>query len=239
MKDLLEPVLKLLPSYLPDLISLVSRPKTMIRRWTEDARGDLTPPLTFVAVSVALGFLLQLPQLGKEADVATLAAGMAVFKVLALVLFAAIIHVMFKMVGGRANFAVTFSAYLYVVSPLYLMLLITEIAALGILRAYNPAVSAAERLEPGQLMESAERMRAFAAATPALARAYSLLIPARALVGFGWLIACWGAFRQLHAVTRWRSTLVGFATLAAAAIFFPALNYVLLGMFGLPTPTLR
>ena len=239
MKDLLEPVLKQLPSYLPNLASLVTGPKTAIRLWIEEAAGDLTRPLTFVAVSVALGFLLQLPQLGKEADFATLIAGMAVFKILALLLFAAIIHLLFRLASGRASFAATFSAYLYIVSPLYLVLVIGEIATLGVLRAYDPAVGTAERLDPAQLFADSERMRTFAAAAPGLALAYGLLILARVTVVFGWFIACWGALRHLHAVARWRSALAGIATLAAATIFFPGMNYVVLGMFGTSIPTLR
>ena len=84
MKDLLERVLKELPGYLPDLTQIVSRPKPTIARLVDAAGGDLARPLIFVAVTVGFGFLLQLPQLGKEHDFATLVAGMAVFKVLAL-----------------------------------------------------------------------------------------------------------------------------------------------------------
>jgi hypothetical protein len=151
VNELLERVLKQLPSYLPDLASLVTGPKTAILGWVEEAKGNLTRPLIFVAVSVAIGFLLQLPQLGKENDFATLVASMSVFKVLALVLFAAIIHLVFLAVGGRASFAATFSAYLYIVSPLYIVLVILETALLGVLRAYDPAAGAAARLDPNHL----------------------------------------------------------------------------------------
>jgi hypothetical protein len=239
VKDLLERVLKQLPSYLPDLVSLVTGPKTAIRRWIGKTKGDLTQPLVFVAVSVALGFLLQLPQLGKEYDFITLAASMAVFKVLALVLFAGIIHLLFLATGGRANFAATFSAYLYIVGPLYLVGVILETAMLGVLRAYDPAVSMAARLEPGQLFADPGHMRTFATAAPGLALAYGLLNYAAIIAVLGWFTACWGALRQLHGVARWRSSLAGIATLAAGILFFSGLNYVLLGMFGTHSPPLR
>lgn len=226
-------------NYLPDLVSLVSRPKTAILRWIGETTGDLRRPLIFVGVSVAIGFLLQLPQLGKEDGFATLVASMAVFKVLALVLFAGIIHLAFLTVGGRALFAATFSAYLYLVSPLYLALVIREIATLGILRAYDPAAGAAERLIPGHLFANPEQMQTFTTAAPGLALAYNLLGLAAVLLVFGWFIACWGALRHLHGVTRWRSTLAGLATLAAGFIFFSGLNYVALGMFGTLAPPLR
>jgi hypothetical protein len=232
-------VLEQLSRYLPDLVSLVTGPKTAILRWTEPQKSDLRRPLVFVTVSVAIGFLLQLPQLGKEHDFATLVASMAVFKVLALVLFAGIIHLLFRAVGGRAKFAATFAAYLYIVSPLYLALVILETATLGVLRAYDPALGAAARLNPGQLVADAERMRMFVATAPGLAVAYELLSYSAVAVFLGWFVACWGALRQLHAVVRWRSVAAGIATLAAGAVFFPGLNYVLLGMFGTYVPPLH
>jgi|SRR6266850_1809472 len=239
VKNLLEHVLKRLSSYLPDLIGLVTRPKTAILRWIEETGGDLTRPVIFVATTVAIGFLLQLPQLGKEHDFTTLVASMAVFKVLALVLFAGIIHVLFLGMGGRARFAATFSAYLYMVSPLYLALVIIEIATLGVLRAYDPAVGAAARLNPGQLFGDPEQMRTFTTAAPGLALAYTLLSYATIVVVLGWFITCWGALRRIHAIARWRSALAGIAALAAGLAFFAGLNYVVLGMFGTQAPPLR
>jgi Yip1-like protein len=239
VKDLRGSVRKDLSNYLPDLVSLVSQPKTAILRWIGETKGDLRRPLIFVAVSVAIGFLLQLPQLGKEDGFATLVASMVVIKVLALVLFAGIIHLVFLAVGGRALFAATFSAYLYLVSPLYIALVILETAKLGMLRGYDPAAVAAERLIPGYLFADPEQMRTFTTAAPWLALAYNLLGLALILLLFGWFIACWGALRHLHGVTRCRSTLAGLATLAAGFIFFSGLNYVALGMFGTQTPPLR
>ncbi len=239
MKDLLERILKLLPGYLPDLASLVTRPKTAILRWVGEAAGDLTRPLTFVGVSVAIGFLLQLPQLGKEDVFTTLVASMAVFKVLALVMFAAIIQLMFRMAGGHASFAATFSAYLYIVSPLYIAGVILEIARLGILRAYDPAIAVAVRLDPDYLVGNTDRWRTFQAAAPGLTLVYLLLTVATIFAVLGWFVACWGAFRQLHSIARWRSALAGVVTLAAGVIFFSGLQYVLLGMFGSRVPPLR
>ena len=59
MKELLEPVLKQLPTYLPDLARLVTSPKTAILAWIDEAKGALPRPFIFVAVTVAFGFLLQ------------------------------------------------------------------------------------------------------------------------------------------------------------------------------------
>lgn len=235
MKDLLQQ----LPSYLPDLVSLVTAPKTTIQRWIQEASGDLTHSIIFVSVSVAIGFLMQLPQIGRDADFSTLVAGVVVFKILALLLIAALIHFLFKVMRGTASFSVTLSAYLYIVSPLYLVLVILETATLGVLRAYDPAVSAAERLNPLHLFADVEQMNAFTAANPDLALSYSLLHLARIIVFFGWFIVCWGAFRHIHAVPRWCSILVGITTLAAGIIISQGLDFIVIGMFGTDMPPLR
>src|SRR5213080_5004183 len=104
MKELLEPVLKQLPTYLPDLARLVTSPKTAILAWIDEAKGELPRPFIFVAVTVAFGFLLQHPQMTKDDAFTTFVAGMAVFKVLALVLFAAIIHLVFHVLRGHGRF---------------------------------------------------------------------------------------------------------------------------------------
>jgi hypothetical protein len=239
VKDLLERILKQLPRYLPDLASLVTSPKSAILSWVGEAAGDLTRPLTFVGVSVAIGFLLQLPQLGKEDAFTTLVASMAVFKVLALVMFAAIIQLVFRMVGGHASFAATFSAYLYIVSPLYIAGVILEIARLGILRAYDPAIAVAVRLDPDHLVANTERWQTFHAAAPGLALVYVILTLATIFAVLGWFVACWGALRHLHSIGRWRSALAGVVTLVAGVVFFSGLQYILLGMFGTRVPPLR
>lgn len=67
---------------------------------------------------------------------------------------------------------------------------------------------------------------------PKLALAYSLMNYASTIVLIGWFVACWGAFRRLHGVAFWRSTLAGIVTFVAGVFFFTGISYVELGMFG-------
>ena len=240
MKELLERVLKELPGYLPDLAALATQPKTTIARLLESAAGDLAKPLVFVAVSVALGFLLQLPQLGKEHDFPTLVAGMAVFKVLALIGFAGIIHGCFVVLGGVGSFNATFSAYLYAVSPLYLALVVGEIASLGVLRAHDPALAAAARINPAHLFEQ-ESPGSTPSRPPRRRRRGAI---SRCASRCCWPRSCGspsagGAFARIHRTGAARSALAGLAAWIASFPFFMGLNYVLLGMFGAAVPALR
>ena len=238
MKEILERILKQLPSFLPDLGKLLTGPKRAIVPWVEEAKGDLARPLVFVGVAIGIGFVLQLPLLGKEHDFMGTAASMALFKLVALLAFATIIHLLFRVVGGRAPFSSTFAAFLYLASPLYMALLLLDIASQGVVRAFDPTLVATARIDPLYFVSHPERAREFAAAAPGLALTYTLLTNAKLIVMVGWFIACWGAFRQLHGVKRWRSSVAGVASALAYALYTQALVFVLLGMFGVLVPPL-
>ena len=240
MKELLESVLKYLPDYLLGIVSLVTGPKTAILQWVDEEKGGLARPFIFVALSVTFGFLLQLPQVGKDQDYVTLVAGVAVFKVIALVLFSVLIHLLFRAVRGHASFTETFSAYLYIVSPLYIVLVILHIATLGVLYAYNPVVATAASLDPNYFYADVVRWRTFENAAPEFTIAYILMhYTSPPIVLIVWFVACWGAFRRLHGVSFWLSALVGIATLVAGVIFVLSMNYIMLGMFGTRVPALQ
>jgi hypothetical protein len=238
VKELLERLLKQLPGYLPEMAQLLAGPKTAMLRWIDEARGDLTRPLVFVGLAIAIGFLLQVPQLAKEQDFTVHASSMGLFKLLALVSLAAIIHLLFRMLGGHAPFSATFSAYLYLVSPLYVVLVVVELASQGVLRAYDPTLAAAVHVDPSLLFDQAGTARRFAETRPDLALAYSLLNYVRLALWIGWFVACWGAFRILHGVSRWRSAAAGLLTTIAFPFYGKALEFILLGMFGLRVPPL-
>lgn len=238
MKDLLDRVLRALPRYLPEMGRLLVAPKTAIVQWVEAARGDLTHALVFVGLTVAIGFVLQIPRLAKDQDFLAHAASMGAFKLVALVAAAAIIHGLFRLLRGRADFAATFSAYLYLVSPLYLALLLVHLAGEGIVRAFDPALVEATRLDPLYFASRPDEASRFVATAPGLAWAYGALTWGRLLVMVGWFVACWGAFRVLHGVGRWRSLAAGLAAGVAIVLCFSALEYLLLGMFGVRMPPL-
>ncbi len=239
MKELLEPVLKQLPSYVPDLGKLVTKPKTSIGRWIEEEQGTLTKPVIFVAISVAIGFLLQLPRVERDQSLTTMVAAMAGFKIVALIVFAAVIHGLFRLVGGQAKFIATFSAYLYAVSPLYMVLVLFDLATQGVVRGYdNPEFAALLSMDP--FLEANPKLwKDFEAARPDLALTYSLLMLSKLFVALGWNVACWGAFRQLHGANRLRSGLVGVATLFAFYLFTRGMELILRGMFGPQLPGIQ
>lgn len=238
MKEILERILKQLPSFLPDLGRLLTGPKRAIVAWVEEAKGDLSRPLVFVGVAIGVGFVLQLPLLKKEHEFMATAASMGLFKLVALLAFASIIHLLFRIVGGRAAFSSSFAAYLYLASPLYMALVLLDMASQGVVRAFDPTLAGATRIDPLYFVSHPERAREFAAAAPQLALAFGVLTYAKLFAVLGWFTACWGAFRQLHGVKRWRSGVAGAAAVPAFALYTQALEFLLLGMFGVRAPPL-
>lgn len=238
MKDLPNRVLAALPRYLPEMGRLLVAPKAAIVQWVQAARGDLTHPLVFVGLTVVLGFVLQLPRLARDQDFLAHAASMGAYKLVALLVVAAIIHGLFRLLRGQAGFAATFSAYLYVASPLYLALLLLHLGSEGIVRAFDPALVDATRADPLYFANRPEEGRRFVAAAPELAWAYGGLVWLRLLLMAGWFVACWGAFRALHGVSRWRSLAAGLAAAVAIPLCLRALEFLLLGMFGVRMPPL-
>jgi SEFIR domain/Yip1 domain len=227
-----------LTAYLLDFGRLCQGPKTAIVRLTGEAAGDLTRPLVMVAACVVLGFLLQLPQLRSAASFATFAGTVAI-KLIGIPMIAATIHLLFRRVGGRAGFASTFSAYLYLISPLYLVVVMMDTISLGVLRAYNPGAADEARVDPSRTIANAAWVEKFMTDAPGLAVTYWLLTSALTIIGIGWFIVCWGAFRELHGVTRWRSTLAGIGTLIAGLIFGLAMKLMVSNMFNSDLPPLR
>lgn len=236
MKELVEPVLRQLPTY---LFQLFVRPKRSILAWVGESQGDLTRPLVFVCVTVGIGVLLQLPSLSKQPDVMTLIAGLAAFKVVAITLVGATIHGLFVLLRGKASFKETLSVYIYLISPLYLMLALLLVVSLGIVQAYDPALAAELRLDPLLFSAHPERAQAFESSAPGLGLAYRLVPVANLIVITAWCVACWGAFRLIHALPRWRSSIAGMLSAGLVVVIFNGLSILMAGVFGRSIPLIQ
>lgn len=238
MKDLAERVLARLPAYLPDLAAMVAHPKRTIIARSSGADDDLRNALIFVALTVGLGFLLQAPTLPAEIDFIETAAAMAAYKVVAILLFSAVIHGLFRLVRGKAGFLRTLTAYIYMVSPLYLALVVLTLVSQGLLRAYDPELGLALRRNPLYFAENPEVFTTFQDQEPLLAGAVTVVNTAGNFATLVWFIVCLGAFRAIHDVTRRRSALAGVLIVIAWWPYAFAILFLAIGMFGRMAPPL-
>ncbi len=204
MKDLVEVLWRSLTQYIPVLVAMSSAPKTTIVALVTPEENRLGKALAFVGLTVTLGFLLQAPLAADAARFTSAAGSMVAFKILAILLGAAIIMAAFRLVGGAAGFEVNLSAYLYLIGPLYLAGIVLLIMTGGALTTYDRAAAAtwyASGVLPDAVIDELIRER------PALAAAILLFILAQILILFVWPLICWGAFRTLNRVSRLRSGL--------------------------------
>ncbi len=246
MKELVERVFTRLPSYLPDLAALVARPKRTIIAKTSGAEDDLHDvhnaslhdALVFVAITVGLGFLLQAPTLAPETDFILTATGMAAFKIVAILLFSAVIHGIFRLVRGSGTYLRTLTAYIYTVCPLYLLLVVLSLIAQGLIRAYDPELGLLVRSNPLYFLQEPEALARFQREAPPLATAMVTLNWLSNIAMIAWFIVCLGAFRHIHSVTRGRSALACVAIFIAWWPYAVILFFLAIGIFGPVAPPL-
>ena len=238
MKNLAERVLAQLPSYVPELAAMVGGPKRTIAARSSGAPDDLERAIVFVGITVGIGFLLQAPTLPPETDFITAAAAMAAFKVIAILAFSGVVWGVYRAVGGRGDYLRTLTAYIYMVSPLYLALVVLSLMAQGLVRAHDPELGLTLRANPMHFMQHPDVFAAFQAEAPALALANSIVNFAGSLVLIGWFILCLGAFRALHGVSRRRSAIAGFLVIVLWWPFSAVILFLSIGMFGRFAPPL-
>ncbi len=239
MKNLAERVFSQLPSYLPVLVALIGKPKRTIAAKSSGKEDDLHNAVVFVGITVGIGFLLQAPAMPPETDFIMAAAAMAAFKVVAILVFSGIFWGTFRLVGGRADYLRTLTAYLYMISPLYLVLVVLSLVGSGFVRAYDPDLGLRLKTDPLLFLSEPETLATFQAEAPELAMAMTVTNYASSLAAFVWPIICLGAFRAQHGVTRLRSAV---ACALSAILWWPyagLLIFLLIGTFGSIAPPLQ
>jgi hypothetical protein len=232
MKDLLEQIFKHLPTYAPDLVRLIGRPKATIAELAAGTPDDLTRASIFVGVSVAIGFALQAPTLAKEHDFLTVAGGMIAFKIVCILAFSAVIFVIMRLLGGSGDYPRTLTAHLYLISPLYLTGIVLELMARGVVRSYDEDIATRLLRNRALLTPGQPEFETFVQAAPGLSLAYSALNVASVALLFGWGIACWGAFRRIHLISRLRSAIAGVLVALAMVLFVRVAYMIAIGIFG-------
>ncbi|GAB4376004.1 MAG: hypothetical protein Kow00114_39460 [Kiloniellaceae bacterium] len=238
MKNIAERVFTRLPAYLPDLAAVTVRPKTTIIAKSAGAPHELQDALVFVGLTVGIGFLLQAPTLPKDVDFFEAAAAMAAFKVIAILLFSAVVQGLFRLAGGSGGYLRTLTAYLYMVSPLYLALVVLSLIAQGLVRAYDPALGVLVRSNPFHFLQYPEALAAFQREAPALAHAMTAVNSLGNLATLAWFLVCLGAFRHIHGVTRRRSAVAAALIVIAWWPYAAAIFFLAIGMFGPVAPPL-
>lgn len=236
MTDLFALLLRSLRGYVPVLLALLHRPKTTILARLYDRPDPLGDAMAFFGITLGLNLALQAPMLAPEDAFPTVAGSLLVAKTMTMLVFNGAVALLFRLLGGRGGLVATFCASLYIVSPAYLFIVFTTLLGLGIVAGIDPDLARALKSGTASLPEVHAILTGDAPGAAALLGLTSLL------QFFGlvaWFLTCWGAYRAIHGVSRWRSALT---YLAAWAIYYGAVRLgvtIQLGLHdGAPPPIL-
>lgn len=232
MKDLIEIILKNLVGYIPVLASVVSTPKRSILKLIADENDKLSKALIFVGITLAIGFAFQAPFLRKEQDFTTIVGSMIAFKIFAMLTFPGFILLVFRMFGGKGNYENTLCAYLYLCCPLYLFCLVLDVTIFGIISAHDPELAYAWRY----VGISNQQIQEIINVSTLTGLSYLLLTLILVLSQFIWLVICWGIFRNIHQVSRFRSTIAFLITAVAWWEFGKLCLLIIKGLHGGKVP---
>ena len=71
----------------------------------------------------------------------TIAGSMLALKIFAILTFAGVILLAFKLVGGKGDYECTLCAGLIIFSPVYLFLFVTHVISIGIISTHDPELA--------------------------------------------------------------------------------------------------
>jgi hypothetical protein len=217
MSNLLERAIEIGPGYLSDLLSLIQQPKRFVARRVSQRPLPMRDALTFLTISFALSWIIKMSFLRSAPWLEVLPD--AVFVLLEVLVYGAVICVAWRAVRGRAELQKVFVIHFYY-SGIFLMLIATWfLLVMGILRSADPAFYDAmwEAVYGGRMLsfalESADHLSQSPAAMP---MALGLLLGLAATIA--WVFAGWGAYRELNRLSRLRSAM---AATIFVVLWFP------------------
>jgi hypothetical protein len=198
MKDILEWIATHLTSYFRDVGTLVCRPKTFLAERTRSPDQGFSAAVTFLGVSGALGVISTAPLLRGDLDLWEYLVARLIQLGLGVALLAVCLRGCWWLVGGRAPTLAFFEICAYLGGIAILLLVLFDLLAEGTLRLGDPQLlrsleGAKDRSDLRILLEKP------------VGRIYLSLFGAGLVAVVGWVVAGWGAFRQISKVGRTRS----------------------------------
>jgi hypothetical protein len=210
--------LEFMPAYVIDLVAVLTSPKTFLKTRN---RGDENWPtaLRFFGFSAILGFILlqfattPSPLLPKDTVLINIAKAIVLWGV--YILFgAAAIKVSWKLVGGKASFDSILLTHIYCLSMFILIALVLTLIGNGLIKIISPDIyDAAVKMDKTGISKSIFELftdgniqqQPSKGVEGAKIVILSAIISITSLGNCIWVIATWGAYRDLNNASRARS----------------------------------
>lgn len=236
MKDIVTLVQAQLVQYLRDLLKLIASPRRFVRTRNHYSEKSLTQCLAFSGVSFALYSILLYACFPNHADFFNLTVSHAVFLLLLSLLEVAELNAAWRLVGGKAPFGRTLVTFLYYQSVFMLIFGFLLLLVIGILNYRAPElaialVNAMAGHDGGKAWQLEISRQGVANVCLAIVLPlFPLLVP------WIWILVGWGAYRELNATSRRRSTLAFFVYVMLFAITLIPLYFIAVAFGGVTTP---
>jgi hypothetical protein len=213
VKDLIIRLIAALPNYIVDLTSIISSPKRFVLQRASNKGSPLIDALIFLAISSAIALGLQLRFM--QHNLLELSTQLS-FSALTIVVFGGAICLAWRCVKGAGSIIDHFVIHFYYYGVLDLIATCYFMSFIGIFRFTDHQLCgefmmALCRGEVDWMLRNYERLMASNAGIPL--QFTSLFFFSVMLL---WIVAGWGAYRELNHLSRLRSAL--------AFILFPAFS---------------
>lgn len=211
-------VLTYFPRYLVDYGSAISGPKKFMAQKNTVSEETFRDSLLFLGVSTVLSIFATLPLVPDGTDLKIFIGSNAVAVVLIVSLFAVVLRLAWRLVGGKAGVRSFFVTYAYFAGVMMVVFVVFQLLGIGILKVfdyelYSQLNRANQESQPvPDIWGNSVFLASFAV------RMAGLLI-----IGC-WGFVTWGAYRELNELNKWRSfaafILTGLFVLPVMAIVF-------------------
>jgi Yip1 domain len=225
MKEFLEALAAYGPKFFDDFIGIISGPKRFLRGVDSAKPNSMTQAVNFYVLCLLVAFVMELPFLSTGKQPWSLFPVEVALYLMGTVIIAATFRFLFRLVGGSGSFRDHLVLTLYISGPMYLWGSLGAATTKGIVLVNQPGLYPLfkqymdETLTFGALSEPHyDALFDQPSVMIAILLSWCLLMSTSI-----WLLLCWGAYRFLNHVTRFRSFI---AVVLAIAISIP-LGYAL------------
>jgi hypothetical protein len=234
MNELIKLIFAQVPRYLFNFFNLVSAPKRFVRERNVYNDQSLAEAMTFLAISFVLTLILKAPFIPAGINFWQYIATNGLLALIEMALMATALWFAWKLVGGRALFGRFLLTFCYYYAVAIIGFQVFAVLAYGIAKVWDPGlytVLVEAYKEKGFRNPKVTEYVAEAAGSGDLRKllplaAVSVMLWVSMAAISVWMIAGWGAYRELTALTKRRSVLAGIIFLCLYPVVF-LLNYLL------------
>lgn len=215
MKDLVLLILKQIPKYFSNFISILGGPKTFIRQHNDDKQETITEAMIFLGISIVIAMIIMWPLVPAQIESARFLATRSLLYLILTALGAGLALASWKLVGGNASFGKYFVINCYYGGVVIVCMMLILTCALGVVILLDPELYPMLAESSILLRNTLNEKLAALINDPnnkthlmVWALFYLIYFFGASLLGL-WSIIGWGAYREINGLSKGRSFVAG------------------------------